>query len=448
MKKSNSSFYGLVLPIRLLVSVLLGAVMFCFILIKAPFGIDLQSDVTATAALFAILYFAVLAVFSLDEKADGIFLLFTAAILAALVYLRVSMLGNPSSDYRNFLSVWIEQMQNLSIKEALTEKIGDYNMPYLYFLLFVSRSKISSLVLIKWLSCVFDFVLAYFVMKCVELKVENKLVCYLSFILTASLPTVFINSAYWAQCDSILAALCIMSVYFALKENGIGATVCFALAFSVKLQAIFILPVFVICFIVKKIKFWHAALFPATFFATLLPAMFAGRSFIDCVKIYFDQADQYPNLTLNAPSIWQIFGNFNFEYFQSVGIMLAGAAVLLLVYVCFRFKDNITSPLLLEAFYISALMIPLLLPRMHERYFYIADILSVLVFFYDRKRWYIPVVTVFASLNAYFAFLANKTTVSQPVVALALVVILVLSVKNFAERITTENESSREAVKS
>ena len=62
MKKSNSSFYGLVLPIRLLVSVLLGAVMFCFILIKAPFGIDLQSDVTATAALFAILYFAVLAV--------------------------------------------------------------------------------------------------------------------------------------------------------------------------------------------------------------------------------------------------------------------------------------------------------------------------------------------------------------------------------------------------
>lgn len=447
MKQSNPSFYNRGLPIRLLVSVLLGAVMLGFILLKVPYGIELQSDITATATLFSILYFAVLTVFSLDEKADNIFLLFIAAIVAALVYLRVSMLGNPSSDYKNFLSVWIEQMQGLSIKEALVRKIGDYNMPYLYFLLWVSRSKISSLVLIKWFSCVFDFILAYFVMKCVGLITDNKLVCYLSFILTASLPTVFINSAYWAQCDSILAALCIMSVYFALRENGIGSSVCFALAISVKLQAIFILPVFIICFIVKKIKLWHAVLVPVTFFATLLPAMFAGRSFVDCVKIYFDQADQYPKLTLNAPSIWQIFQNFNFEYFQSVGIMLAGVAVLLLIYICFKFKDNITSPLLVEAFYISALMIPLLLPRMHERYFYIADILSILVFFYDRKKWYVPVVTVFASLNAYFAFLSGKTTISQPVVALALVVILVLSVKNFIERINTKNESSREAVK-
>ncbi|MBO7218012.1 MAG: hypothetical protein J6V50_04850, partial [Clostridia bacterium] len=215
MKQSNNTFYSKLLPIRLIVSALLGAVMYGFILLAPPFNITLSSDISSVAALFSILYFAVLAIFSFDEKSDNIFLLFVAAIIAALVYLRVSMLGNASSDYNNFLKPWITEMQSLSVKGALTQKIGDYNMPYLYFLLWVSRSKISSLVLIKWFSCVFDFVLAYFVMKCVSLKSDNRLVCYLTFILTAALPTVFINSAYWAQCDSLLTAFCVMSIYYA-----------------------------------------------------------------------------------------------------------------------------------------------------------------------------------------------------------------------------------------
>ncbi|MBO7217453.1 MAG: hypothetical protein J6V50_01995, partial [Clostridia bacterium] len=219
----------------------------------------------------------------------------------------------------------------------------------------------------------------------------------------------------------------------------------FALAFSIKLQAIFILPAIIVCFIVKKIKLWQAVLIPVTFFATLLPAMFAGRSFINCIKIYFDQASQYPKLTLNAPNIWQIFQNFNFDYFKNVGIMLAGGAVLLFILICFRFKDNLTNPLLIEAFYISALLIPLLLPRMHERYFYIADVLSVLVFFYDRKKWYVPTITVFASVNAYFSFLTGNTTLSQPIVALALFVMLVILVKGFVERIKCTDESHGKA---
>lgn len=436
------------LTIRLIASVLLGAVMFVFAVLKPPFGIELQTDIYAASALFSLLYVMILIVFSLDEKADNVLLLFVAAALAALIYLRISMLGYHSSDYNSFLSKWIEQMKGLSAGKALTEKIGDYNMPYLYFLLGVSRAETSSLVLIKWFSCIFDFVTAFFVMKCVGLKSENKSLLYFSFILTAALPTVFINSAYWAQCDSILTAFCIMSVYFALRGNGIGASVSYALAFSIKLQAIFILPVIVICFIVKKIKLWHAVLIPATFFATLLPALFAGRSFKDCVSIYVSQTSQYPKLTLNAPTIWQIFRNFNFDYFQSVGIMLAGIAALMLIYICLKYKENINDDLLLEMFYISALLIPLLLPRMHERYFYIADILSVIVFFYNRKKWYIPAITVFASINAYFAFLAGSVTVDQSVVALALLVIIGISLKNFIERVRITDESCGKAVKS
>ena len=116
--------------------------------------------------------------------------------------------------------------------------------------------------------------------------------------------------------------------------------------------------------------------------------------------------------------------------------MLAGIAALMLIYICLKYKENINDDLLLEMFYISALLIPFLLPRMHERYFYIADILSVIVFFYNRKKWYIPAITVFASINAYFAFLAGSVTVDQSVVALALLVIIGISLKNFIASFT------------
>ncbi len=426
-----------VLALRFAAVLILGTIFFAYALKNPAFGIESATDITLSAGLFALIYVAVLALFASDKDADTISLLFIAAATAALLYLRVSMLGYPSGDYRNFLTPWIEEMKNLSVKEALVTKIGDYNMPYLYFLLFVSRRAASPIIWIKWLSCVFDFLMAYFLMKCVALFTQNKTAQYFSFILTAALPTVFINSGYWGQCDSIVAAFCVMSVYFALSEKGIGAVVCYALAFSIKLQAIFILPALIVCFITKKIKLMSALLFPATFFATLLPAMIAGRSFVDCVRIYFDQTGQYPYLTLNAPSVWQLFGNFNFDYFSQVGVMLGGIGAVTLIYICYKYKDNIDFSSLVEIFFISSLLIPFLLPRMHERYFYIADILSVLVFFNNRKKWYVPLVTVFASLNAYLSYLSGNTIILQSWAALGLLIILIILIKSLIERIKT-----------
>lgn len=426
--------FRLTLAARLVTALFLGVCMFIFILFNQPYNLPEMSDTLTAAVCFSLLYTAVLVLLGLKFKDDILLFLFVGAALAALIYIRVCLIGYQSTDYTNFLSVWLEQMRGMSVKEVLCEKIGDYNMPYLYFLLLLSRTELNSLILIKFLSCVFDFVTAFFVMKCVSIKTLNPLVLSLSFIVSAALPTVFLNSSYWAQCDSVLAAFCIMSVYFALKSNGIGTAVCYALAFSIKLQAVFILPIILICFVTKRLKLWHIAIAPAVFFATLLPALFAGRSLIDCVRIYFDQAAQYPRLTLLAPTLWQFFGNLRFELFNPVGIMLGGIAAITLMFICYKYRRSLDTELLLTAFYISALLIPFLLPRMHERYFYLADILSVTVFFFDRKKWYLPLVTVFASLNAYMAFLASSPIIDQRLSALALLFILVITIKDFVAK--------------
>ena len=60
--------------------------------------------------------------------------------------------------------------------EPITTPIGDYNMPYLYYLFFISRTNLYDLYMIKILSVVFDFVLA------LELsdKVKTSLEIYLT----------------------------------------------------------------------------------------------------------------------------------------------------------------------------------------------------------------------------------------------------------------------------
>lgn len=432
----QSRKFSAFLPIRMVVCLALSGIMFGFIMLQYPLAeLDLADNIAA-ALLFSLLYLAVLIFLALDRKAKNIPLLFTAAAVAALIVIRVALLCNNAPDYYNFLGGWIEQMKSLSVGDAMREKIGDYNMPYLYFLLAVSRIDIDAQLLIKWFSCCFDFVTAFFVMKTVALKTENRLWHHLGFMLALALPTVLLNSAYLAQCDAILAALCTATLYYSLKGDGIKAVIAFSLGFSLKLQAIFILPAVIVCFIVKKIKLWHSAFLPVTFFITLLPAIIAGRSLIDCVRIYFDQASQYPSLTLSAPSMWQLFGDVEFQPFNTFGIMLTGMAVAVLLYICYTYRDKIDSAALVELFYISALMLPFLLPRMHERYFYLADVLSVTVFFYDRRRWYVPLITVLSSLNAYFCFLGGNPL--EPAwCAVALLVVLSLSVKSFIERIKT-----------
>lgn len=422
--------------VRLIVGLQLGIVMFVFINLIYPLPHLSAADNIFAALLFSLLYLAVLAVFAFDKKAEDLPLLFVAASAAALIVMRVALLCKLAPDYHNFLSGWIEQMRGLSVGEAMREKIGDYNMPYLYFLLTVSRIDIDAQLLIKWFSCCFDFVTAFFVMKTVALKTENRLIHHLSFLLTLALPTVLLNSAYLSQCDAILAAFCAATLYYSLKGDGVKAVIAFSLGFSLKLQAIFILPAVIVCFIAKKFKLWHIALFPATFFVTLLPAIFAGRGLIDCVRIYFDQASQYPALTLSAPNIWMLFGNVDFKPFNTLGIMLCGMALMVLLYICYTYRAKIDNQALVELFYISVLLLPFLLPRMHERYFYLADVLSVAVFFYDRRRWYVPLITVLSSLNAYFCFLGGNPL--EPAwCAVALLIVLSLSVKGFVERIKT-----------
>ena len=97
--------------------------------------------------LFSSLFF----LFKSKIKSDVVFVSILAVAAAALA-LRLYMFDHLSNDYNNYLSRWLYEMRLLPGVEPITTPIGDYNMPYLYFLFGVSRSNIYDLYLIKLLS--------------------------------------------------------------------------------------------------------------------------------------------------------------------------------------------------------------------------------------------------------------------------------------------------------
>jgi Gpi18-like mannosyltransferase len=54
---------------------------------------------------------------------------------------------------------------------------------------------------------------------------------------------------------------------------------------------------------------------------------------------------------------------------------------------------------------VFAIGVPFVLPGMHERYFYLADVLTVVLAFYRPRLWFVPLLVQTASLLSYLPFL-------------------------------------------
>ena len=64
-------------------------------------------------------------------------------------------------DYINFLSRWAAYFRDYGGFLALRRQTGNYNIPYLYFLALFSYIPVKDLYLIKFLSVLFDVLLAW-----------------------------------------------------------------------------------------------------------------------------------------------------------------------------------------------------------------------------------------------------------------------------------------------
>ena len=129
------------------------------------------------------------------------------------------------------------------------------------------------------------------------------------------------------------------------------------------------------------------------------------------------------SFTLNAPSFYQWLPASAPEYWKWIGILLAAMFVVLVGVLIVASKKLLTSAMILKVTLVFALAIPFLLPEMHERYFYLADVVSIIYAFYFPRYFYIPVIMQLCSLFSYAPFLLNTQIVNLAYVAFAVLVI-------------------------
>ena len=335
-------------------------------------------------------------------KAENILFIIVVTLFAFA--LRLRFFNFMSYDYVYFLHGWFTAIRENGGLASIGLNLGDYTPLYYYLLALVSYIPIKDLYLIKLLSCVGDIVLAFYVMLIVKLK-YREFWGEIAYAVIMILPSVIINSSLWAQCDSIYTAALVACVYYLMEDKNYSAVTAFSIAFCLKLQAVFLAPLMLLLVLKRRIKLRGVLILPLVYFISVLPAAFMGRNLWDLLTIYVTQAGEYNQLNMTIPNLFTWFPPDAPGYVGKTAVYLAGAAVLItFAYFCSK-RFTLSKEIILAIALFYALLLPYILPYMHERYYYPADILSVAFAFYFPEKVYIPVITVFASTYSTCRFL-------------------------------------------
>jgi len=351
----------------------------------------------------------------------------TYGLLIAAFALRALCLDYQTLDYQNFLSQWVEYYRANGGVRAFSAPLGNYNIPYMYFLCLFSYLPMNDLHLIKLLSMVFDVLLAYGVMKIVDRFTDSQNLKLASYFTVLLLPTVFINGALWAQCDSIYAALAILGLWLALDDRPVLSVLCFTLSFGFKLQAVFILPIMAVLLFTGKYKFWHIALFPAFYLALVIPAVIMGKPLLETLSLYASQTGSIGSgLNYNSPSVYALVKNVADEAAAAnAGIIAAFVFMFIVLVLCFIKRRTMSDKAIIAAAALLCVGIPFLLPHMHDRYFFLSDIMTVLLaFIYFPFGIALAVLAQFASILGYYAYLTTRWLLTMNYGAIALIAVL------------------------
>ena len=371
----------------------------------------------AKAAVFVLLTaLAVLALWLLHRSCCSLDRLCTLLLPIGLAFfLRAILLDYAADDYEIFLSQWVATFRDNGGFAAIKLPIGNYNVPYLYFLAAISYLPVPDLYLIKLFSILFDVLLAWGGLRLVRHFTGKDsirpLVCFCVLLL---LPTVVLNGSLWGQCDALYGALTLHALADGLGGRPKASAALLGVAFSFKLQTVFILPLWAVLWIARRTRFRDLLCFPLAYAVTCIPALLLGKPLGDILGVYVGQTQEGAGaLNYNCASIFSMvpYGTQIDEAFGArLGILAAFALVLLLLVLAFLFRDRLDDGALLLFGITLTLGVPFFLPYMHDRYYFLADVLT-LVWACTRPTGLPPAVLVqLSSLSAYLTYLRMKYT--------------------------------------
>ena len=161
----------------------------------------------------------------------------------------------------------------------------------------------------------------------------------------------------------------------------------------------------------------------------MLPAVLLGRPFWETLTLYFSQTGSIGDaLNYNSSSIFAIFWKVADPARASkTAIVAAFVYMLAVLAVCYVNRKRLSDHAVLGAAVLLAVGIPFLLPHMHDRYFFCADILTLVLAFACPPCSPAALLTQFASLLGYHAYLKMRFLLPMRYGVAALIVTLMIA---------------------
>ena len=250
-------------------------------------------------------------------------------------------------------------------------------------------------------------------------KKEQKFQRFLGFAALWLSPVLIWNVSGWGQTDALFAVFAVLAVWMLLKDKPVWGLVWLGVSLAFKLQAIFLLPLFMMAYFCGRKRFsvlWFL-LVPGILVVSGFPMVLVGESPLFAVNIYLGQTDLYSKITYNYPNLYAIMGDaLNVDQMilgmhSRVGLVLCVAAIgSVAVYMMARRKQLSNSTLvLLGAWCVFCCVF--FLPRMHERYAIVGELLLVCwaVWLGKPRALGYVILSMAPTLSAYAQYLFQQS---------------------------------------
>ena len=351
--------------------------------------------------------------------------------------LRFTLLPVETLDFRVFFGPWYEYLRANGGFLALGQPFYNNTPVYLYLVAIASYvyAGLPAVFAVKLITVPFDFICAALVYKIVRAKFRTGPAPIFAFLAIVFAPTVFLNSSFWAETDILYTTCLVATLYFLIHEREIPAFLAFGLSLAIKLQALFFLPVLVVLLLLRRVSWKSFLLLPLVYLLTITPVWLLGRPLDELLLIYIQQSETYQALSMNAPNMYQWLPNDLYDVFYRAGMVWAAGVVFLFCVAVYRRRPQFSADLLVQLGTISLLVMPYVLPKMHERFTFPADVFSIIYGFYFPRNFYIPLLIIGVSTLGYFPFLFGYELVPLKILALVPPVILTLLIWRLAKTI-------------
>ncbi len=273
-----------------------------------------------------------------------------------------------------------------------------YVLGFLRSVFHIDSASVVTILLTKLPAILADMATGFLVFKIASKRIRVIGAALLSgiFLLT---PSIILDSAIWAQVDSVFTLCIVLMCYLVTEKKLIPAYFVFALGILIKPQSLIFTPVLIYAIIdqvfIEARKNNTPERFRTLFFTNLIYGVLAIAmigvlmlpfGFHDALKQYTETLGSYPSASVNAYNFWTMLGqNWQPQTNQFLGITYQtwGTFFIVLIVITsavihFKSKEYQSKYYFVAAFIVTAMFS--LSVRMHERYVYPALALLLLAY--------------------------------------------------------------------